>query len=337
MSETVVARAPGKLFLLGEYAVLDGCPAVVVAIDRYVEVAVQRTPCGAHVRVSAPLFAAAEFPTVRAPAIEGPLRFVFAAFAAALSRCPEIAEDGWSLKIASTLSGPDAAKIGLGSSAAVTTATVAALLAAARKEVARDDVFATALDAHFAAQDGVGSGADVAASVYGGVVLFQPRARSLPTVAPLTLPSHSKLLVAWSGESGPTPELARQYLAARNGTSAARAPFLYASRTYVDSFVTALAQGRLSHAAIDGNGAALARLGERLGLTVVTPRLARLVAIARTHGAAAKTSGAGGGDCGIALTRHATAADEIRSAWRAAGLVPLDVVLDPTGVTVGRY
>ena len=33
-----VARAPGKLFLLGEYAVLDGCPAVVAAVDRYVTV-----------------------------------------------------------------------------------------------------------------------------------------------------------------------------------------------------------------------------------------------------------------------------------------------------------
>jgi len=143
--------------------------------------------------------------------------------------------------------------------------------------------------------------------------------------------------VAWSGESAPTPDLVKHYLAARNGTAAARAAFLYASRTYVDSFVTALAQGRLSHAAIDGNGVALARLGERLRLPVVTPRLARLVAIARSHGAAAKTSGAGSGDCGIALARDATAADEIRSAWRAAGLMPLDVALDPTGVTVGRH
>ena len=32
-----VARAPGKLVALGEYAVLDGAPAVVLALDRYVE------------------------------------------------------------------------------------------------------------------------------------------------------------------------------------------------------------------------------------------------------------------------------------------------------------
>ncbi|HVO25977.1 MAG TPA: hypothetical protein VMW56_20350 [Candidatus Margulisiibacteriota bacterium] len=337
MSETVVARAPGKLFLLGEYAVLDDCPAVVAAIDRHVEVRVERASCGARVRISAPACADADFPALHPPAIEGPLRFVIAAFSAALLRCPEIGHHGWSLKIASAMTEPDGTKVGLGSSAAVTTATLAALLAAARKEVGRDDLFAAALDAHRAAQGGVGSGADVAASVYGGLVLFRPRGQALPTVAPLQLPSDSQLLAAWSGESASTPGLVKHYLATRNCGAAAHATFLCASRSCVDSFVSALGQGRLSHAAIDGNGAALARLGERLGLPVVTPRLVRLVAIAHRHGAAAKISGAGSGDCGIALTRNATAADEIRRGWRAAGLAPLDVALDPTGVTLGRH
>ena len=35
-----VARAPGKVVALGEYAVLDGAPAVVLALDRYVEAAI---------------------------------------------------------------------------------------------------------------------------------------------------------------------------------------------------------------------------------------------------------------------------------------------------------
>jgi phosphomevalonate kinase len=32
---TVHARAPGKVVVLGEYAVLDGAPALVLAVDRY--------------------------------------------------------------------------------------------------------------------------------------------------------------------------------------------------------------------------------------------------------------------------------------------------------------
>ena len=333
MSQTFVARAPGKLFLLGEYAVLDGGPAVVAAVDRHVEVRWQRD---ALVRVSAPECGAVEFAADRPPTIEGPLRFVIAAYHAVLARCPQLGRYGGSLSIASAMAGPGGAKIGLGSSAAVTVATVAALLAAAGADIDQDGLFATALAAHRAGQDGVGSGADVAASVYGGLVLFEPRGESLPLVTPLALPSHTKLLVAWSDESASTAGLVKQYLGATNGAAAARNAFIHTSRTCVDSFVQALSQGLLSHAAIDENGEALARLGRDLGLPVVTPRLAQLVAVARTHGAAAKISGAGGGDCGIALTSDASAAERIRAAWRAAELVPLDLAIEPTGVTVAR-
>ena len=41
------ARAPGKLVALGEYAVLDGAPAVVLALDRYAEVSIEPSDDGA--------------------------------------------------------------------------------------------------------------------------------------------------------------------------------------------------------------------------------------------------------------------------------------------------
>ena len=44
----VTATAPGKLVLLGEYAVLEGAPALVMAIDRRAEVRLEtrtQAPC----------------------------------------------------------------------------------------------------------------------------------------------------------------------------------------------------------------------------------------------------------------------------------------------------
>ena len=35
--KAIVARAPGKLVALGEYAVLEGAPAIVLAVDRHCE------------------------------------------------------------------------------------------------------------------------------------------------------------------------------------------------------------------------------------------------------------------------------------------------------------
>lgn len=34
------ALAPGKLYIAGEYAVVDGCAAIVAAVNRYVKVTV---------------------------------------------------------------------------------------------------------------------------------------------------------------------------------------------------------------------------------------------------------------------------------------------------------
>ena len=47
--------------------------------------------------------------------------------------------------------------------------------------------------------------------------------------------------------------------------------------------------------------------------------------VAQEHGAAAKGSGAGGGDCGIALCLPGTDVPGMCSAWEAAGIRPLDL------------
>ena len=49
----------------------------------------------------------------------------------------------------------------------------------------------------------------------------------------------------------------------------------------------------------------------------------------------AKPSGAGAGDCGIALAASAAQAARVRSAWQEAGIVPLAIAIAPDGVTGG--
>src|SRR5690606_17926630 len=63
-------------------------------------------------------------------------------------------------------------KLGLGSSAAVAVALVAALTGARGVTVTADELFALADSAHREAQGGSGSGGDIAASVYGGRIRY---------------------------------------------------------------------------------------------------------------------------------------------------------------------
>ncbi len=138
--------SPGKLVLVGEYAVLDGAPAVVLAIDRGVMCQVWPD---STLRIETPR---GDDRFVR-PALEGRRgRFVFS---------------DWN-----PVPGPG--KPGFGGSAA---ACVAACVASGRPAT-------DALAIHHTVQGG-GSGIDVAASIHGGMLRFQQGVcASLPAVVP---------------------------------------------------------------------------------------------------------------------------------------------------------
>jgi phosphomevalonate kinase len=214
-------------------------------------------------------------------------------------------------------------KLGLGRSAATLSAAVAGLLGSTDAH----DVLALALAANARLQRGLGSGADVAAAVHGGLVAVRRQGEGLE-VAPRALPRDLHLLVGWTGDAAPTVPLLERFAAADR--PAALGGLAAAAERAAAAAADGDAAGLLD--AVDRSAAALAALGVALGLPIVTPALARLVETARRAGAAAKPAGAGGGDCGIALARCAQEAEQVRVAWRAAGIVPLDVGIAPAGV-----
>ena len=156
--------APGKVFLVGEYAVLDGGTAVVAAVDRR---AIGRFVPGAA--PSTPLVAEA----IRS--VGDHLGEIGAAL-----------PDGAPVIDSSRFSSAGG-KLGLGSSAAAAVVAVGALLDAAGQDVEGDRVLAFTLAdrAHRAAQGGRGSGADVAAAVFGGVIGYSRAADGAPVVRTL--------------------------------------------------------------------------------------------------------------------------------------------------------
>ena len=76
---------------------------------------------------------------------------------------------------------------------------------------------------------------------------------------------------------------------------------------------------------IEENRRLLSDLSRTSGITIETPQLRRLAEIAQEHGAVAKSSGAGGGDCGIALCPPETDTAAMCAAWEKAGIRPLDL------------
>jgi phosphomevalonate kinase len=89
-------------------------------------------------------------------------------------------------------------------------------------------------------------------------------------------------------------------------------------------------------AALERNRKALVALGEAAGVAIETPALLALHLLAHACGGGGKPSGAGGGDCGIAMIFGNDKLIELQSAWREAGLEPLALAVADAGITVTR-
>ncbi len=307
----VIATAPGKLILTGEYAVLDGAPALVIAVDR---------------RVIARRDGACSSPFLLAVARELAQRY--GADSPGARAALEIAVDSSAFYAADQ-------KLGLGSSAAVTVAA-AALALAAQGSNDRDEVFAIALAAHANAQGAKGargSGADIAAAVYGGAIAFTVPA----TVQPHAWPSGVVLLPFFTGVSADTATLVSQIAAARaanqvavdsalnaiaGASRAACASLADPPELVAAALISAL---RLAAAATD-------QLATATGVALVPPCVTAARSALRAHGGTAKTTGAGGGDVAIAVI---PASADVTTATRAlieAGCQPLQLTVDDSGV-----
>jgi phosphomevalonate kinase len=324
----IVARAPGKVFLTGEYAVLVGAPALVAAVDRVAEVRI--APQGRPGPLVIASLAENERRVVdgedRGELPGGDAGAVLAAHRAVSARVPLV--DGLDITVDSRPFLAGSRKLGLGRSAATLVATVAGLLAVdGRRESAEPLDLALLALAHF--QGGEGSGADIAAAVRGGVVEVVRRDARL-AVMPRALPTGLELLVGWTGEAAATVPLLRRFSAAtRTKPAVLRELGLAAERA---AAAVRAADRPAFLEAVDRSGSLLELLGREIGLPITTPALARLVAAARRAGAMAKPSGAGGGDCGISFATSPAQAAAVREAWEAEGIVPLPLAVESAGV-----
>jgi phosphomevalonate kinase len=256
--------------LAGEYAVLDGGPALVLAVDRGVGVELRRG--GPSVQIQTP---------------DGDARFV----APALDGAAPGLYRFFDLAPVTGLSG----KPGFGGSAA---ACVAACAASGRPLM-------DALRIHRAVQGG-GSGVDVLASVHGGMGevrdgAWLPRAPVNP-------------VVVWTGQSARTGPRVARYLA-----WADRGSFVAQSRDAVARF----AEDPVG--ALELNARALEAMARASGVDWDTPAHAALRALARVCGGACKPSGAGGGDCAVALFPDSDAQARFRAGLAALALPEIPV------------
>lgn len=439
------AEAPGKLYIAGEYAVVDGRAAIVAAVNRYVKVTVDAAGacdfseddnCGRNFyggnfygkiacedKNFEPLYwkfggarfgnnkefildkndgcgcgaraAACDLPAEESPATNDLLeqtnvekiKKYYAYVISAMNVVDEYAREmgvlgaaealcetrEYNVRIESDLDDKKSGKkYGLGSSAAVTVAAVRALCKWYGLTLATPELCKLAIIASLLVKKS-GSGGDVAASAYGGWVMYRAYNRewlkaevemiesgdsSLHellqkkwprfVVKRLRVGASLRLLVGWTGSPASSAELVGSVKAGvkagvkseASGTLSVNnidktyaktyEDFCVQSEKCVQKIANALENGDFN-AVLSGfaqNRALLKDLGEITGTLIETPKLTQLIEVANSAGLPSKTSGAGGGDCGIAIARAQdfdAVANRIKDEWQKSGIEALNL------------
>ena len=343
----ILASAPGKVVLWGEYAVLEGAPAAVLAVNRRARCQLEATaprsgsraaPCASQNQSQGRSLGKLDARNGVAQSTATDIwRFSsrgFKASAAEFQRLPSqpptepAATLAWhvlrqfraaelppvSVLMDTQAFFADGSKLGLGSSAALCVALEGAFAALAGGQANR----ARALAAHKQAQGGLGSGIDVAASFFGGCLRFQ------------------------QGEAAPCPDALMHRCFVWTGEPAQTAAKLGRLREYLRRgeriALDALAQRseELSdRPTLDGLAAyaeALRDFDAAAQLGIHSAPHSALQRLAGGEGLIYKPCGAGGGDLGMAVGESPQHLVPFRAAAQASGFKILELQAAKQGI-----
>lgn len=320
---SVIASAPGKAVLSGEYAVLRGAPAVSMAVSRRAIVSVMPADTGWH-RVSAPGYSATEGRFVTEGNVPRWLqganeyRLVDAAW-----RALRKTDSGFlSIELDSRafFDSGSGSKVGLGSSAALTVALTAAMTGSL-------DLLDNAIRVHRRFQSDAGSGVDIATSAHGGLLEYRMQGAQ---IAPRHWPDGLDCRLIWTGvPAATTSKLARFD---KGGRRASLDALISASTVMALAWRSAeevLAQ-------FPAYVQALREFSEDYDLGIFDAGHDKLASQAEAAGLVYKPCGAGGGDVGILLGTKGEQLDEFLVDQADSGCRALECGLETRGVALER-
>ena len=326
----IEARAPGKLVALGEYAVLEGAPALVLAIDRYAVAKLEPSrDSDCHLSTRMDEQRDRSFRLGVASGVE----LVDTVIATTSAARP------WSGLLDTSAFFAGDAKVGLGSSAAALCAWAGVWAGYVARGAERPDTSLAALvGLHRAFQGGRGSGIDVAASLMGGAVEFRLDVARAPQASSVRLPNSVGFAGIFAGRSASTPAFVAHFRAFQAAQPAQAGELLRRLSATAEAGCAA-ARGGAGEAfveAIADYGRGLRALGEAIGADIVTAEHRQIGEHARRFGVAYKVSGAGGGDLGLACALDTAALAAFKASVCEKGFRVIELGLAERGLTVNE-
>ncbi|HLU05682.1 MAG TPA: hypothetical protein VKZ91_03940 [Woeseiaceae bacterium] len=329
----------------GEYAVLQGAPAIAMAVDCRARVTAESTAEDCHTVVSPGLTAEARFRCNERGSIDwldehrngnrpNPDQVLFEYVWRNVQAMPS-ENLSFTLDTRRFFDPESSLKLGFGSSSALAAALTAVLVRSGPSEASTParDLRQLAIRAHLDFQGGKGSGVDVATAMSGGLIAFAMRPDQ--RVKALKWPTGIAFSIMWSGKPASTAERLKKLERFERNRAArtAAAKLVDASRSVLDAWIKAK-PGAIFEA-LQIYTAALRRFSLEHGVGVFDAGHQELCEAADDLGFVYKPCGAGGGDIGIVFLPENAEEESIAEFGIRAGQLgfrKLDRTLEPTGL-----
>jgi mevalonate kinase len=291
--QKITTSAPGKLMLCGSYAVVHGRPCVVTAVDQRLYVTVEKNGDD-QFHLEAPDLGLmgysktiSELGTKDQPKA---VRFIETLYKIFLDKYPQ--EKGIEVSTKSDFS----SSFGFGSSSAVTVAFAKALTELYEVKLNEKELFDLCYQAVIEVQ-GVGSGFDLAAAIWGGTIYYISPATVVEKIEIDQLP----IVVGYTGVKADTPTLVRM-INNKLRKETARIEEIFDSIADISRAVVKVINSKdweKLGSLFNQHQALMRQLG------VSSPELEKLIEQSSVQGAhGAGLSGAGGGDCMLAVVEE---------------------------------
>jgi phosphomevalonate kinase len=355
---SIRVKVPGKLILLGEYAVLEGANALVASVDRFV-----------HATISASKH---DYCQLFSSLTSDPIRIL-------INRKGEFVPDHgqsdeliktmqFSLLIINELSKKiresgllikpfdlqidtsqfyieaNTMKLGLGSSAALTVSIIFAIscfLSIEDDLFSNDyDLFRFACDTHFKAQGNRGSGIDIAASVFGGINIYNvisiDRDGENQEISTISVAEDLYILPVWTGVSASTRELLSQVDKFRGDFEKEYQDMMSRLMVLSETGCVIYKEKNCSDFLdiVQDYYKVLKDFSSRSKIPIISNIHENIAEIVSSTGGVYKPSGAGGGDIGLAFSDSKEVIDNVKKALMEKNIEILSLGVSEQGIHI---
>lgn len=347
----IEVKVPGKLYIAGEYAVVSpGHKAIVMSVDKFITIRLKKSNNSGSIKSysNIKMIWSREGDEIIVEQKNDRFEYILSAMNITERFLLEKGYmlDFYDIEVMSDLESKDGLKYGLGSSASIVVAVIKALLDFYGENYTKLELFKLAVLSTLSLNIS-GSCGDLAAVVFNGLIKYTSFDRKaiferlnnekinnivnseweLLDIKKIKLNDKFKFIIGWTKSPASSYNLVKHSRKNLKKHMDFYKSFLLESEECVELFEKAYIDSDFNkiRESIEKNRKLLNLYAENFNIEIEKNNLSSLIEISKSLGLASKSSGAGGGDCGLAICEYNFDINKLKFEWQMKDIDLLDL------------